>query len=130
LGLRAVIKKISINIAKITIKGLSTKAFYSTVRNVLGKKVAKSGGLLDKTLIAELKTVGIKFTESELTKFFNNQDEMINALYNTVKNEKHLSRILDSQGRLSYFYNIQTKIGSRNFTIATSDNSFIVSLIP
>jgi hypothetical protein len=66
----------------------------------------------------------------ELMKFFNSQDEMIETLFNTIKNENYISKIVDSKNRLSFVYKMQTNKGLREFTVATGDNGFIVSFIP
>lgn len=63
-------------------------------------------------------------------KFFNTKDEMIEALFNTIKNDNYGSRVVDIKGRLSFVYKIQTNKGFREFTVATGDNGFIVSFIP
>ncbi|GHT71938.1 hypothetical protein FACS189455_4690 [Bacteroidia bacterium] len=57
-GLGAVIKQISLKVAKVTIKGLSTTAFYTTIRNALGKvakRVFKVGDEITGIKIANIK---------------------------------------------------------------------------
>jgi len=66
----------------------------------------------------------------ELMKFFNNQDEMIESLFDVIKNDNYVSKVIDTKNRLSYVYKIQTTKGLREFTIATGDNGFVVSFIP
>jgi len=66
----------------------------------------------------------------ELMKFFNTQDEMVEIIFQTIKNNDYVAKVVDSKNRLSFVYKINTNKGIREFTIATGDNGFIVSFIP
>ncbi|WP_369049325.1 hypothetical protein [Tenacibaculum sp. UWU-22] len=70
------------------------------------------------------------WNSDELMKFFNTQDEMVETLFNAIKNNNYVSRVVDAQKRLSFVYKMPTNKGLREFTVATGDNGFIVSFIP
>ena len=67
----------------------------------------------------------------EFQNLFNgNIEEMIEHIYIAIKNEKYIKKIKDSNGRISYIYNIKTAKGLREFKIAVGSNGYIVSFIP
>jgi len=47
----------------------------------------------------------------ELMKFFNSQDEMIETLHNVIKNNSHVSKVVDAKNRLSYVYKCKQQKG-------------------
>ena len=62
--------------------------------------------------------------------FQNLFNEMVDNIYKAIKNEKYIKKTIDSSGRLSYVYKIQTTKGLREFKIAVGSNGYIVTLFP
>jgi hypothetical protein len=57
-------------------------------------------------------------------------EEMVENMYKAIKNEKYIKKIIDSSGRISYIYKIQTTKGLREFKIAVGSNGYIVTFFP
>lgn len=55
---------------------------------------------------------------------------MVENMYKAIKNEKYIKKIIDSSGRISYIYKIQTTKGLREFKIAVGSNGYIVTFFP
>jgi hypothetical protein len=74
------------------------------------------------------------WNDKELMKYFSSQDEMVEKLFNTIKNESYLTKTMvpmNGKNNLEFTYEILLSNGSKkNFLLATGDNGYIVTFHP
>lgn len=66
---------------------------------------------------------------TELMKFFDTQEEMIEKLFISLKDKNFASK-LEKNGGFEFVYDIETKLGVRKFKLAVGSNGFIVTFFP
>ncbi len=73
------------------------------------------------------------WNSAELMRFFNSQEEMIQKIYSTIKNDKYLTKeIVTRNGRegLEYTFEIIVNTGKRTFKFGVGSNGYIVTFYP
>jgi hypothetical protein len=66
---------------------------------------------------------------TELMKFFNSQDEMIEKLFISLRDKNFISKV-EKNGGLEFVYEVETKLGARQFKLGVGTNGFIVTFFP
>lgn len=69
----------------------------------------------------------------ELMKYFSDQEEMIQKIFSTLKNDKYITKeIVMRNGKegLEYTYKMSVKGGERTFKIGVGSNGYVVTFYP
>jgi len=66
-------------------------------------------------------------------KYFKSQDEMLQKIYNIIKNEKYLTKeVVTRNGRngLEYIYKMTVNGGEKTFKFGVGSNEYIITFYP